>query len=812
MAAVTQLIPTYTGGVSTQPDVKKLAGQVKEANNCFADPTFGMTKRSGSLYLATLDDTPALEDGKWFFILRDNREAYIGCIKDGNIRIWNAITTVEATVDVSAGTSYLTNNSTQPDRHVFDVLTIQDVSIITNKETVVAAQSAPAWTAGKNATVRLLEVSYGAEYVIDIDGTEVARYDSPASSDTETINANTILDDLKGDLEGEGYTVTKLDSSLEIVSDTPFTIDSRGGLGNDALLSFQDSIDIASLLPNQSIHDRLVQVINTDTDGLSYWAEFTADDGVSGNGFWEETVAPNVSPGIQVNTMPHQLKSTSPNTFVLEPIPYEERLVGDDETNPQPSFIGQRIQKAFFNSNRLGFLSEANVIMSQSGDPFNFYSASAQQQIASDVIDLNASSTRPVLLFSILNVAQGLLMFSRRQQFLLFSEDGALSPSTAVIRQISEYEMNTLVEPVNTGNSITFTSKSPSQSRVYSMVTRGSEDSPLVADIGKVVSGYLPDSIDFIEASPQNELTVFSGNTDESLYFYRTYSNGREIVLQSWFKWTMPGRLQTFFAVEDRLFTVCAAGGHYLLSVVYFNQVQETEVIVNESGTITGNPALEFYTNPSKIVLDGDNSKIYLPFTIPGQPATFLVTTQRSTFRSVNFDEFGYRDNASYSRTDDAGFIAKIDSWGSDGDGKYAVVNDKDLTGYATHCVVGYDYTMSLELPEFYYKLDGNDKVSDFTASLTISRLKFSIGLSGAISFKINAKGSSEWTDTQPVIEANYYLSNDSPLSEENIFILPVYQKSKNFLIKAESDFPFPVSINSCMWEGQYSPRYYRRV
>ena len=174
---------------------------------------------------------------------------------------------------------------------------------------------------------------------------------------------------------------------------------------------------------------------------------------------------------------------------------------------------------------------------------YNFYSASAQQQIASDVIDLNASSTRPVLLFSILNVAQGLLMFSRRQQFLLFSEDGALSPSTAVIRQISEYEMNTLVEPVNTGNSITFTSKSPSQSRVYSMVTRGSEDSPLVADIGKVVSGYLPDSIDFIEASPQNELTVFSGNTDESLYFYRTYSNGREIVLQSWFKWTMPGRL-----------------------------------------------------------------------------------------------------------------------------------------------------------------------------------------------------------------------------------------------------------------------------
>ena len=80
MAAVTQLISTYTGGVSTQPDVKKLSGQVREADNCFADPTFGMTKRSGSRYLANLADTPALKDAKWFFILRDNREAYIGAL------------------------------------------------------------------------------------------------------------------------------------------------------------------------------------------------------------------------------------------------------------------------------------------------------------------------------------------------------------------------------------------------------------------------------------------------------------------------------------------------------------------------------------------------------------------------------------------------------------------------------------------------------------------------------------------------------------------------------------------------------------
>jgi len=814
MAAVTQLIPTFTSGVSTQPDTKKLSGQVKEADNCFADPTFGMTKRSGSLFLTTLDDTPALDHAKWFFILRDNREAYIGCIKGANIRVWNAITGNEASVDVSAGIGYLTGETPErPERLIYDVLTIQDTSIITNKTVDVEALSTPTWTdAGKKATVRLLEVSYGAEYVIFNNGAEVARYDSPPNSDTTTINANTILDDLASDLAGAGFTVTKLDTSLEIESTDVMAIDSKGGVANDALISFQDTIDVASNLPNQSVDGRLVKIINTDTDGFGYWTEFTADDGVSGNGFWEETVAPNVSPGFNNKTMPHQLRATDVDQFVFEPIPFESRLVGDDETNPQPSFVEQKIQKSFFTNNRLGFLSEANVIMSQSGDFFNFYSASAQQQIASDVIDLNASSTRPVLLFSCLNVAQGLLLFSRRQQFIMTSEDGALSPTTAVISQLSEYEMNVDVEPVNAGNSITFTSKSPDRSRVFSMVTRGSEDSPLVADIGKVVSGYLPASIDFIDSSTQNELTIFSSVEEKSMYIYRTYSNGREIVLQSWFKWTMPGELQTFFAVEDRVFSICAAGGKYVLSITYFNQVQTAEVMVNDAGDIYGNPALDFYQAPLSLSYDGTHTKAYLRYGSLDSPATFLVTTPRSgTFRQIDFDQFGYEDPIPFSSADTGGYFVKIESFGNDAGGDYALIPG-DLTEYASHCVVGYDYEMSLELPQLYYKLDGNDKISDYTASLTVSRIKFSVGLSGAIDFKLNAKGSQEWTDTQPVIDANYYLSNDAPLTDENIFILPIYQRSTNFLVKATSAYPFPVSLNSAMWEGQYSPRYYRRV
>jgi hypothetical protein len=95
------------------------------------------------------------------------------------------------------------------------------------------------------------------------------------------------------------------------------------------------------------------------------------------------------------------------------------RDVGDDETNSHPSFIGKKIQQAFFHNNRLGFLSSDNVSMSQSKEFFNFYHTSAQTVTDADPIDLRASTIRPAALHSIIPTTQGLILFSANQQFLM---------------------------------------------------------------------------------------------------------------------------------------------------------------------------------------------------------------------------------------------------------------------------------------------------------------------------------------------------------------------------------------------------------
>ena len=87
MAAVTQIVPNFLGGVSRQTDQKKLPGQVRDCLNAYPDPTFGLMKRPGFKFIDTIYEPsagtdPELKDGKWFFIKRDNNEIYIGCVLD----------------------------------------------------------------------------------------------------------------------------------------------------------------------------------------------------------------------------------------------------------------------------------------------------------------------------------------------------------------------------------------------------------------------------------------------------------------------------------------------------------------------------------------------------------------------------------------------------------------------------------------------------------------------------------------------------------------------------------------------------------
>ena len=803
MPNVSQRVQSYLGGVSRQPDDKKLPGQLVDCVNAYPDPTFGLTKRPGFKFLKDLGNENIYANAKWFYIHRDGDEKYVGCIKGTAVYIWNATSGVAATITYSgsSNTDYLTGTKATD----YDVLTVQDTTIITNKSITVTTQAAPSFTANKVGTVKIKAVTPQTTYSVSIkigSTTQIATYTTSDSADIDTI-----LNDLKSDIEGwsgdfSNISVTKLDTTLEISHSTAFTLSGKGGADNDRLVTYQNQVANVTTLPDRSLHNRVVKVFNTANSAQdTYYTRFIADDGVSGAGYWEEYIAPDVSPGLTASTMPHELVNTAANTFTFKPISWTQRLVGDDSTNSHPTFVGHKIQQAFFHSSRLGFLTKDNVSMSQANEFYNFYHVSALTQIASDPVDLNTSSIRPTVLTGVIPTAQGLVLFSRNQQFMMYAPNGVLTPTTTIIRGISNYEMDIDIDPVDNGTNIIFISKTPSYSRIFQMRTAGQEMNPTVLDIGRIVSEWIPSSVTELVASPQNSFVAMHGPTKKDVYFYRTFSDGQREIMQSWFRWELPGNVQSIAIDSDYFYAVTMQGGQYTLLSASINQTPEEQILVNSDGQKM-NPCVDLYAAASSVVYDQTDpvnpySKCYIPFNnVTGLEPVVVIASSASDLDNPTFVESGFTTTPTVA---------------TDGTGTYFKVPNKDFSSLASRVIVGFKYTLDITLPRTYYRLDEEGTRSDFSASLTVARMKFSTGLSGLIGFKLKRLGTADYTDVHPVILANFNLANDVPLDDQSVVMVPIHQKTDNFTLKVSSDTPFPVSITSMMWEGYYSPRFYRR-
>jgi hypothetical protein len=803
MAAVTQRVPNFIGGVSKQPDDKKLPGQVREANNTYPDPTFGLSKRPGTKWLGNLSSTANIfSGGKWFYISRTSTERYIGVIYGTNIKIWNVDDpTAIVTVTTPDGTGYLTYGSSDAENSL-QVLTVQDATFVVNKTVTVTAQAAPSYTANRNATYRLKSAEYGSTYVTNINGgsqtTTTKNGEDPAwdySTNNAVLNVRDLLSTLQGQIDTikpAGSTVTLLNGSIEVAGATSaFTTSTSGGVSGEEWVVFQEEVDNLSDLPQESVQGRTVKINNTVNKEDSYYAKFVADNGVSGKGTWEETRSPSVSPGLNAATMPHELYNSALNTFIFRKITWEDRLVGDDESNEHPSFVNSTIQQAFFHNNRLGFLTKDNVSMSQSGEFFNFYHVSALTQVDSDPIDISCSSLRPAVLHAVLPSAQGLILFAQKEQFLLYSEDGILTPRSAAIRSIANYENDLQVLPVDVGTNMVFISKSTGYTRTYAMATRGQQENPEVLDIGRIVSEWIPDTVTVLVASPQNSFFCLYGKTIPYVYFFRTYSIGDQNLMQAWFNWKLHGNVQFLTMDNDDAFIVTYQEGQYTLVNANLTQTPEDAILRSDSGQVV-QLCLDCYATPSSVVYDSLTriNKCYLRYKdVPSLTGCVIL--------------------ADPNNTGESGFTVTAVR-GTDGGGTYFEFPGDDYSARANEVYVGFKYNYDVELPRFYYQ--AGEAGADYTATLTVSRAKFSVALSSNVGFKLQARGTDEWYDIQSIQNADYYLGDDVPLDDLAVYTLPIHQRNVNFSLRVFSDSPFPIALTSMMWEGNYSPRYYRRA
>ena len=807
MTAITQRIPNYIGGVSKQTDERIFPGQVREALNAFPDPTFGLSKRPGGRYINKLKNAAgstiaagALDNASWFSIVRDSTEKYVGNILGGAVNIWSLIDGVRKTVTYEgSAAAYLAGGIDD-----FSYLTVNDYTWITNKTVKVLPLAEPTATEGLSATIRVLEVAYSSQYSVTIAGTTYSFITrngdtsvGPSDPAKKLLDVQEILTTLSSTITASGVTKTIIGSSLELTFTSSKEVRVSGGQSGEAIYCYQDSVDNITRLAAESKHGRVVEITNTIANASNVYVKFAANNGTSGSGAWEESVAPFVSPGLNPATMPHLLVRNTNGTFTVRPAVWEPRLVGDDDSNSHPSFVNTdtpvAIQQLFFFNNRLGALTEDNVSMSQAGEYFNFYFTTATTLVASDPIDISCSSVRPAILHSVVPTAQGLLLFSNYQQFMMRSESGTWAPNTVLIKAVSSYEANPKVAPVDLGTTIAFSSNNLNYTRVFEMTTRGNEENPIVVDQSKIVSEWIPSGLKQLVASPQNSLLSMSGPGSEYIYMYKFYDQGNERKMSAWVNWRMPGKVQHHTIENDNMHMVLKQSNGYVIQVLQLVESPATSALVSASGKKV-DPFMDCWSLAASGTYDTTThkTKFYLPFPYDtGREVCVVVGLSSLPPESIEIDQSGF-----------VYFPTVL----TDGTGNYVLVQG-DFTSNTVF--IGYSYDYQVELPRYYYNKENQN---DFVGSTIISRCKFYLGTSSNLDFVVKANGRPDWIGSSSSKLANQYLANDTPIDPYHIYTVPVHQKTENFTMTLTSKLPFPVNLVSMMWEGKYSTRFYKRT
>lgn len=641
--------------------------------------------------------------------------------------------------------------------------------------------------AGKTYTVRVEDSTFGYSYESEAS----ASFTTDADTEAGVLDVSQIVASLVTSINGlAGYNARPVGNVIIIdrIDGRDFNLQTRGGITDNALYGIKESVNDISALPAQCEDGVILKVANTEaSDADDYYVKFVTEGGIPGQGAWEETIKPNISTNLNPSTMPHALIRESNGDFTLRPLTkeydeenyWQDRKVGDETTSPPPTFVGKAIKDAFFYQNRLGFLSEDTVVLSQAGDYFNFFQGSAIALSDADPIDMSTSTTRPAKLRAAIGTPAGLLLFAENSQFLMKSEDVAFGPSTVKIDEVSNFAYKSNIHPVETGVSILFTTESDTYSKVFELATDSLSSRPQITDNTRIVPELVPTDLKHIVSVP-NQSLIIMGDGSKTLYVFKFFNSGNERQLAGWTTWEMATDIKLASFDHDTGFFIGRNGSNTILSKLELVDNPDTSPI-SALGT-RFQPRLDHWVDESKLTIEelptGD-IKVYVPDGVAKDDGVLFLA-------------------ATYEGSETFYVSGNIES---DASGDYFTVTNR-LKDYDV--IVGVGYDMTVELPSFFVKEDSR---ADRRNPPMVENVYINVFMSGRYDCDVAQTGYLTRTVPLEMVHADIYEADTASIEEDGVRAIGVYGRGDLTRLTIKADGPLPAALTSYSWEGHYSTR-----
>ena len=564
MPLITTSVPNLVQGVSQQPDNLRFPGQAEEQVNAFSSVVDGLTKRPHTEHVAALGVT--LEnDALTHFVDRDASNKHVMVFNHSggttSLNIFNTADGASITTTVSADAQTYLNGATDPLSDL-RALTIADYTFIADTGKTVAMAGTTSTALPNEAIVFVKQGNSGTDYNVTINGA-TATTAGPADHKSTTIASNlaTAIAGLAG-----VSSATANGSVVKIVMSSDLNITVDDSLSNTGLGLVYKAVTAITDLPIKCFNDSRVKV-KGDVELVQddYYVKFATKDGATfGEGTWIEDIGYGVTTALDNTTMPIQIVPTftgsAITSYAVDVATFTNRLVGDADTNPNPSFVGKTINDIFFFKNRLGLLTDGAVIFSEADEYFNFFRTTVLSLLDSAPIDVGVAHTKVSTLKHAVPFQEKLILFSPQSQFVLRGTD-LLTPKTVNISPITEYNVSSDVKPLALTNYVYFTFPRDQYEGMYEFFVDKDTDVFDASEITAQVPTYVPSSLRQLVGTPSEDVIVASSTDDlKKLYVYRYFWQNREKIQSSWMRFDFAKDIVGTGFIDSDLFVVTTDG------------------------------------------------------------------------------------------------------------------------------------------------------------------------------------------------------------------------------------------------------------
>ena len=596
-------------GVSQQYAESRFVSQVEEMVNCMPTLARGVLRRNPirNIKYLQIDDLEMADVFTYAYDRGTGSEQYIFVISaGGRWKVFN-INTGEI---VGEGTHpYLTVDI--PDTKVadaFDMITIGDHTFVVNKTKLVKMDSLSqagglteyeswafywikkttlvtisqyqlSWNSNKNSASGTYAEGY--TYTLNDGDTSYsitgARQSKPETPNWSTSTAYEIAADIAN--QSDDW-INIEDTAFVYRLTTPTKWEWSDTFGNEASIGVWKTVDSEDKLPAnlpEALDGFIVRVSgSTGTSNDDYYVKYIADRET-----WEEVPKPGSLTRLDPNSMPHVIyalvDSTDPTkrNFIIDTYQevtedgtgltgdtkWGERLSGDEDTNPNPSFVDNRISSMFFYRNRLGVISNDSIVLSSTGDYGNFFATTVQEVYDDDPIDVAVATINVTKLHHGVSTAGGLILFSDDAQFLLSPGNQTLTPNTASIVSLSNYNYNPKIPPVAIGNSVYFTSIVGDWLEVFKYrLTSANDLTGEATELTLHIPHYIPKTVTNIVGHSVKGFVFFEDNRSQNLYVLSTQTMQEQDIQNAFHRWTITKNIIGAHIINEELVLLCDDG------------------------------------------------------------------------------------------------------------------------------------------------------------------------------------------------------------------------------------------------------------